>query len=91
MTCKSLIVGPALVLALGIGSAMAAGGLTGIGAQDDGLVVKVHGCHRSCEWGIGRGWHRHIGPACVPVWCAPQAKQPFRCWVGRFGQRHCLW
>jgi hypothetical protein len=69
-TCNSLLALPALVLALGIGSAMAApaGGVTGLAAQDDAsLVLRTLGCHRSCEWGIGRGWHRHVGPACAPV------------------------
>jgi len=81
-------------VALGLGSATAspADGPKGVGANGDaGLVIKVNGCHRSCEWGIGRGWHRHIGPACAPSWCAPQAKRPFRCWVDRWGQRHCFW
>lgn len=58
-------------------------------AVADSLVHKTHGCHRSCEWGFGRGWHRHVGPYCQPVWCAPQAKQPFRCWRDRWAKRHC--
>jgi hypothetical protein len=77
-----LTLGLILGVALGLVSAMAspADGLRSVGANDDAsLVIKVHGCHRSCEWGIGRGRHRHIGPACAPIWCAPQAKRPFRC------------
>jgi hypothetical protein len=57
-------------------------------AAADSLVHKVWGCHRSCELGPG-GWHRHVGPYCVRVACWPQAKRPFRCWVGRWGKRHC--
>lgn len=94
MTCKALSAIPAMIFALGLGSALAApaGGPAAIGIDDEArLVHKTHGCHRSCEWGIGRGWHRHVGPACAPTWCSPQAKQPFRCWVDRYGVRHCLW
>ena len=60
------------------------------------LVTKVHGCHRSCEfgyiprWGISR-WHRHAGARCLPVRCAPRAAQPNRCWVDGRGVRHCRW
>jgi hypothetical protein len=38
------------------------------------LIEKTHGCHRAClvgrvpRWGVVR-FHRHIGPACVPVRC----------------------
>jgi len=33
------------------------------------LVEKVHGCHRSCAHSSSRGWHRHVGPYCEPVFC----------------------
>ena len=92
MRYKSLLAVPAMVLALGLGSAFAASavGLNGIGAAGDGLVHKAHFCHRSCELGPA-GWHRHVGPYCVRVACVPRAKHPFRCWVDRWGVRHCHW
>jgi hypothetical protein len=61
----------------------------GIAAESQ--VVKVHGCHRSCEWGPVLRWHRHIGPACRPVACWPRAVNPRRCWVDAAGYRHCRW
>jgi hypothetical protein len=93
MRYQSLLAAPAMLLVLGLGSALAApgGGLKGVGAAEgESLVHKTHGCHRSCELGLG-GWHRHVGPYCVRVGCVPQAKQPFRCWVDRWGVRRCLW
>jgi hypothetical protein len=53
-------------------------------------VVLVNGCHRSCEWGPGRGWHRH-GAACYPIRCVPRAANPGRCFVDRSGIRRCRW
>lgn len=50
-------------------------------------IIKVHGGHRSCEWGP-YGWHRHAGGR---IACSPKARHPFRCWVGRYGMRHCWW
>jgi hypothetical protein len=93
MTYKSLLVMPAVVLALGIGSALAAPGLgvrDAVVSEDNSLVHKTHGCHRSCELGPA-GWHRHIGPYCVRVACSPQAWFPGRCFVDRWGYRHCRW
>jgi hypothetical protein len=93
MRYKSLLALPAMVLILGIGSALAApgGDLRSIAATEaESLVQKVWGCHRSCEAGPA-GWHRHVGPYCVRVACAPKAKRPFRCWVDRWGVRRCLW
>jgi hypothetical protein len=92
MTCKSLLTMPALVLALGIGSAFAApaGSVKDIVAGDPSLVHKVHGCHRSCELG-GAGWHRHAGPYCARVACIPRARHPNRCFVDRYGIRRCRW
>jgi hypothetical protein len=84
---------PAMVLALGLGSAFAAtvgGPATGGAGGLEGLVHKAHFCHRSCELG-GYGWHRHVGPSCVRVACIPQARQPFRCFVDRWGVRRCRW
>ncbi|HEY7551743.1 MAG TPA: hypothetical protein VH913_19765 [Hyphomicrobiaceae bacterium] len=92
MTWKSLLAVPAMVVALGAGSAFAApgAGVTDIGAADGSLVHKVWGCHRSCEAG-GAGWHRHVGPFCVRVACYPRAWYPNRCYVDRWGVRHCRW
>lgn len=53
-------------------------------------VVRVHGCHRSCEFGPALGWHRH-GALCRPIACAPRAVHPARCWVDRWGVRRCRW
>jgi len=82
-----------ITLAAGIWAAPASAGALGDlkeSAADNNLVHKTWGCHRSCEDGPG-GWHRHVGPYCVRVACVPQAPHPYRCWVGRFGYRHCLW
>jgi hypothetical protein len=51
---------------------------------------NVHACHRSCEFGPVRGWHRH-GAGCQPLACIPRAANPNRCFVDRFGVRHCRW
>ena len=83
-----------IALATGVWAASASAG--SFGALEDAgatesLLHKVWGHHRSCEWGPG-GWHRHVGPfAGKRIACAPQAKRPFRCWVGRWGKRHCRW
>jgi hypothetical protein len=95
MRYRSLFAVPAMVLALSTGAAFAAsiGEIKSIGAaasEAEALVHKTHGCHRSCELGPA-GWHRHAGHYCVRVACVPQAKQPFRCWVDRWGVRRCLW
>ena len=92
MTYKSLLAMPAIILALGIGSALGApaGGAKGVGvSEQESLVHKAHFCHRSCELGPA-GWHRHVGPYCVRVACIPQASQPFRCYVDRGGGRRCF-
>jgi hypothetical protein len=81
-----------LTLALGIGSALAApvAGVADPTAGEASMVHKVHGCHRSCELGPA-GWHRHVGPYCARVVCAPRAWYPNRCFVDRWGVRHCRW
>ncbi|HWE18768.1 MAG TPA: hypothetical protein VG758_16540 [Hyphomicrobiaceae bacterium] len=90
MTCRSFLIMPAMVLALGVGSAFAAPtGVKDVGGTDS-LVVKVHGCHRSCELGPA-GWHRHVGPYCARVACVPRAWHPHRCFVDRWGVRRCRW
>ncbi|MFN3625416.1 MAG: hypothetical protein ACK4TP_15295 [Hyphomicrobium sp.] len=55
------------------------------------VPAEAHGCHRSCEWGPGRGFHRHVGPYCRPILCRPRAVYPGRCWVDGWGVRHCRW
>jgi hypothetical protein len=91
MSYRSYFALPAAVLALGIGgAALAAPAPKGVGADSDSLVQKVHGCHRSCELGPA-GWHRHAGPLCARVACIPRAAHPHRCFVDRWGVRHCRW
>jgi hypothetical protein len=70
-------------------SANSLGALKDAGA-DDSIVHKTHGCHRSCELGPA-GWHRHVGPYCARVACYPRAWYPNRCFVDRWGYRHCRW
>jgi hypothetical protein len=88
-----------IVLAAGVwGAAASAAGLGGLkdgvasegGLASGGLVHKVWGCHRSCEVGPA-GWHRHVGPYCRRVSCSPRAQHPNRCFVDRWGVRHCRW
>ncbi|MDC7786809.1 hypothetical protein PQJ75_19865 [Rhodoplanes sp. TEM] len=79
-----------LVLLGGLGAAAQAFPAPPPPATPADAVVRVHGCHRSCEWGPGRGWHRH-GALCTPIACAPRAVYPGRCWVDRFGVRRCRW
>lgn len=94
MNIRSLLVVAGLALATMAGAsstdAAPVGALTGA-ADTDSFVVKVHGCHRSCEWGPSLRWHRHVGPACRPVGCWPRAAHPNRCWVDWRGIRHCRW
>lgn len=57
-----------------------AGNATGLAQAGDGLVQKVHGCHRSAQnhmvyqWGYP-GWHRH-GYNCHPVPANPPGYAP---------------
>jgi hypothetical protein len=92
MTLRSLLMVPVMVLGLGAGGALAAPavGVKDIATGDASLLHKVHGCHRSCELG-GAGWHRHVGPYCRRVACAPRAWYPHRCFVDRYGVRRCRW
>lgn len=94
MLVRSLFAIAGLALAVGAGASSAAAApvsaLNGAG-DATGFVVKVHGCHRSCEWGPALRWHRHAGPACRPVGCWPRAAYPNRCWVDWRGIRHCRW
>ena len=92
MIFKRLLTMPAMILALGIGSALAAPASApkDLAAGADSLVLKTHGCHRSCEVGPA-GWHRHVGPLCVRVACVPRAPHPNRCFTDRWGVRHCRW
>lgn len=59
-------------------------------AVPDGAVIKAHACHRSCEWGPVLRWHRHAAH-CRPLACLPRAVHPGRCFVDRYGVRHCRW
>ena len=92
MSFKSFLAMPMLVIALGRGGAALAapgGTVKDVGAGES-MVIKVHGCHRSCEDGPA-GWHRHVGPSCTRVACTPKAWFPNRCFVDRWGVRHCRW
>lgn len=53
--------------------------------------AQAWGCHRSCEWGAGLGFHRHVGAYCRPVLCRPLTPFPGRCFVDAWGERHCRW
>jgi len=94
MTIRTLLAILALAAALIAGASLAraapVAGLAGGGTAPE-LLVKVHGCHRSCEWGPVLRWHRHVGPACHVVGCWPRAAYPNRCWVDWHGVRHCRW
>jgi len=89
--------GMAMALGIGVTAALALplgpspADAPNVSRADDGLIQKVHGCHRSCEWGPVFRWHRHAGAACRPVACAPLAPQPNRCWIDAWGARHCRW
>lgn len=91
-TARFSLAGLALVAAT-LASPASAAPTSGFGsaASGENLVVKVHGCHRSCEWGSVRGWHRHVGVLCRPVRCVPRAAFPHRCWVDYRGVRRCRW
>jgi hypothetical protein len=91
MKHRSLFALPAAVLALGLGGAALAAPAIGTATSpgDASLVQKVHGCHRSCELGPA-GWHRH-GAYCRRIACVPRAVYPNRCFVDRWGVRHCRW
>jgi hypothetical protein len=92
MSRRSLLGATVLLLTLGAGGAALAGPVGPVRDMENGdtLVEKVWGCHRSCERGPG-GWHRHVGPLCVRVACVPRAWYPNRCFVDRWGYRHCRW
>ena len=80
----------ALVTLAASASALPVAG-AGTAVQAESQVIRVHGCHRSCEWGPALRWHRHVGPACRPIGCYPRAVNPGRCWVDGRGIRHCRW
>src|SRR5690606_27708449 len=81
----------ALVVTCGLVSAAQALPANPVQPADSGAaILKIHGCHRSCEWGAVRGWHRH-GLYCRPIACRPLAPRPNRCWVDWRGVRHCWW
>lgn len=87
----SAIAAPLMVLALSAtANAMPPPG-AGSAADGTSQIIKVHGCHRSCEWGPALRWHRHVGPLCRPLACYPRAARPNRCWVDAWGVRRCRW
>jgi hypothetical protein len=94
MTIRSLLTIAALAGATIVGASSAGaapvGVLNSVGDASS-PIIKVHGCHLSCEWGPVLRWHRHVGPGCRPIACWPRASYPNRCWVGRYGVRHCRW
>jgi hypothetical protein len=85
------LAGAALAAALSLSPAQAFSPGAVEGVQADNLVQKVHFRHRSCERGP-YGWHRHVGwKGKIRVACIPLAKHPHRCFIDRFGFRHCWW
>jgi len=84
------LAGAAVAAALSLSPAHALSPVAAGDVQVDSLVQKVHYGHRSCE--LGRyGWHRHVGWDYVRVPCYPRARYPHRCFIDRFGYRHCWW
>jgi hypothetical protein len=84
------LAGAAFSAALGLSPAHALSPRAAAALQADSLAQKVHFGHRSCELGV-YGWHRHVGPYGVRVSCWPRARYQHRCFVDRFGYRHCWW
>lgn len=94
MIYRGLVAVAGLATAMTVGASLASAAPLGVldGAREDpSLVIKTHGCHRSCEWGPALRWHRHVGPACRPNGCWPRAAHPHRCWVDWRGVRRCRW
>ena len=54
--------------------------IAGMLAMSSVLLVPTsassHGCHRFAQDGP-EGWHRHVGPACVPVRSGPSEQNPY--------------
>lgn len=84
------LAGGCLAAGLGLSPAYALGPAPVSGLTADGTAAQVHFKHRSCELGP-YGWHRHRGWAGYRVPCYPRAWNPHRCWVNRWGVRHCWW
>lgn len=84
------LTGVALAAALSLSPAHAFSPLAAGRSQAESVVQQVHFRHRSCERGL-YGWHRHVGPYGVRMPCYPTAWNPYRCWVDRYGFRHCWW
>jgi hypothetical protein len=84
------LAGAAIAAALSFSpaSALTPGQMDGA-APTGGLVQQVHFRHRSCELGPF-GWHRHTWSS-YRVPCYPRARHPHRCFVDRWGYRHCAW
>ena len=84
------LAGLALAAGLDLPQAQAFAPMKADALQAERLVQEVHFKHRSCELGP-YGWHRHVGPAGWRKPCWPRARYPHRCWVDRYGARHCWW
>ena len=83
------LAGTAVAMAMSLSSAQAftPGNLAGVTPEE--TAQTVHYRHRSCELGP-LGWHRHSWSG-YRVRCWPRARHPFRCFVDRWGYRHCAW
>lgn len=87
---KMTLASAALLALLPVSAARALPVLPPAAPAADSAVIKVHGCHRSCEWGPVLRWHRH-GAYCRAIACVPRAVFPGRCFVDRYGVRRCRW
>jgi hypothetical protein len=83
------LAGAAVGMAMSLSSAQAftPGNMAGVTPEE--TVQKVHFRHRSCELGP-LGWHRHSWSG-YRVACWPRARHPHRCFIDRWGYRHCAW
>lgn len=91
-----------LALALATSGAATAGPLqpsgfkAALGDARSAAIVDVNRCHRRCRYAYSRRWgrrirHRHVGPACRPVFCGRAFRNRPRYWrrwgcfrVGRY-------
>jgi len=64
------LAGGLMSIGASFGAQAAPGGQLAVADGANSQLVKVHGFHRSCRWGPGRGWwHRHAGPDGRPIGC----------------------
>ena len=69
-------------------SATTIGGLAplkSVAGQQQSLIEKTHGWHRTCKLGLN-GWHKHV-PGVGRVQCTNKKD----CYYDFFGVQHCTW